>query len=621
MPRPSLRVLRVSGPGKADAEIDFGPGLTHITGLSDTGKSHVLECLDFALGASTRPRAIPEHRGYTHVLLELEKDGQPYLVRRAFDGGDTATIAECRLDAWDGEAGDSVKVDINPKDPASTLSGWLLELADFDLAAPVISNRKGKTQTLSFRAVAPLVLVKEDDVISASSPVLSPQWTRHTANRSVFQILLTGDAPSPRHIEVLQGAHEQHQKAVERLGVLDRMIEELRMEIREADLNRSEMEAESARIEKELSSVSEVVSESGSRLRELMRERNRAISASDQSRRAAAQADELGLRFELLGQHYEADIQRLEFVLEGGHFFQQLAASHCPSCGRPVDPDAACHPESADFHKIEQAARAEIRKLVPRMEDLKRAIRDAHDDAKAARRRADRSRHRAAELDAEIRQVADPSAKAARERVATITQRRRALDGALLRFRELDRYIAAREEAAQVAGRQVEHYRPGQDLPSLRLFSAEVQRLLSAWKFPMSLGVNFSPDTDDLVIDGKDRKAFGKGTRAVTHAAFTVALMRHCMAAETPHPGFVMIDTPLTPFRGLRDDVDDPQLTRDVRTACLYSLATLDGEGQVVVIENVDPPDAIRGKATIHQFVGPEGEGRRGFYPTQGGSG
>jgi hypothetical protein len=181
--------------------------------------------------------------------------------------------------------------------------------------------------------------------------------------------------------------------------------------------------------------------------------------------------------------------------------------------------------------------------------------------------------------------------------------------------RELDRYVQARQEASLVADRQIERYRPEQDIESVKSLTTQIKSLLEAWRFPFS-DLFLSPDTDDLVIDGKPRGANGEGVRAVTHAAFTIGLMRHCLSADTPHPGFVVIDTPLRHFKDLEDAVDDPELTRDLHAACLYSLATSENGGQTIVIDNDDPPTAIHGLATIHEFSGPEGDGRRGFYPT-----
>jgi DNA repair ATPase RecN len=55
-----LRALRVTGKMKEPAEIAFGPGLNVISGASSTGKSYLLQCIDFACGAGTKPKVIDE---------------------------------------------------------------------------------------------------------------------------------------------------------------------------------------------------------------------------------------------------------------------------------------------------------------------------------------------------------------------------------------------------------------------------------------------------------------------------------------------------------------------------------------------------------------------------------
>ncbi len=58
-----LRSLRVTGPTLADAEIGFEAGLNVISGPSDTGKSYIVETIDFMLGGATPPAPDPrKHR-------------------------------------------------------------------------------------------------------------------------------------------------------------------------------------------------------------------------------------------------------------------------------------------------------------------------------------------------------------------------------------------------------------------------------------------------------------------------------------------------------------------------------------------------------------------------------
>jgi hypothetical protein len=219
-------------------------------------------------------------------------------------------------------------------------------------------------------------------------------------------------------------------------------------------------------------------------------------------------------------------------------------------------------------------------------------------------------------IDHEIRQVANPTAGAARARVQALAERRRQLEEHLLGFRELDRYLATKQEADIAKRRAADTFRPEQDASSLRSLQEHIRRALNAWHLPVQSDVVYDVAEDDLVIDGKARAANGKGVRAVTHAAFTVALMRHCFDKDTPHAGFVAIDSPLTPFRGsASDDEEHPEVRADVHTATLHSLASVTGVGQTVIIDNIDPPTGLDNVAEVFVFTGPGGRARGGFYP------
>lgn len=84
-----LRQLRVTGPDVDEASVTFEPGLNVISGASDTGKSYVVETIDFLLGGGRPPRSIPESRGYDKAELVIEaSDGKTYGFTRALQGGE-----------------------------------------------------------------------------------------------------------------------------------------------------------------------------------------------------------------------------------------------------------------------------------------------------------------------------------------------------------------------------------------------------------------------------------------------------------------------------------------------------------------------------------------------------
>ena len=66
----------------------------------------------------------------------------------------------------------------------------------------------------------------------------------------------------------------------------------------------------------------------------------------------------------------------------------------------------------------------------------------------------------------------------------------------------------------------------------------------------------FDKETTDFVIDGKPRGSRGKGLRAITHAAVTIALLEYCLENDLPHLGFVVLDSPLLAYFKPEGDED-----------------------------------------------------------------
>ena len=83
-----LKQLRLTGPSVPKAAIDFDFGLNAVVGPSDTGKTFIVQCIDFMLGASTPPKRIPEAAGYDTAHLELEvTSGERLVLQRSLSGG------------------------------------------------------------------------------------------------------------------------------------------------------------------------------------------------------------------------------------------------------------------------------------------------------------------------------------------------------------------------------------------------------------------------------------------------------------------------------------------------------------------------------------------------------
>jgi len=146
-------------------------------------------------------------------------------------------------------------------------------------------------------------------------------------------------------------------------------------------------------------------------------------------------------------------------------------------------------------------------------------------------------------------------------------------------------------------------------------FSQAVELLLRQWQFPDLGRVTFSEDDQDVVISGRRRSSHGKGVRAITRASFNIGLMDYCRGRHTPHPGFVVLDSPLVVYR--EPDVNEEGFSPHVKDAFYNDLARRES-GQVIVLENDDPPAGIYDNANVIRFTGSD-QGRRGFIPVRAG--
>ncbi|USI76657.1 MULTISPECIES: hypothetical protein [unclassified Sphingopyxis] len=145
-------------------------------------------------------------------------------------------------------------------------------------------------------------------------------------------------------------------------------------------------------------------------------------------------------------------------------------------------------------------------------------------------------------------------------------------------------------------------------------FSLKVEQILKAWNFPGECRVYYDKDASDFVIDGKPRGSRGKGLRAITHAAVSITLLEYCQEHELPHPGFLLLDSPLLAYFKPEGDEDTALQGTDLKERFYGYLKAHHGvESQVIIIENQHPPDSELEGLNLTVFTRNPAEGRFGL--------
>lgn len=163
-----IRKLQVEGLGGEPAVMDFTAGLNVISGASNTGKSYIFQCIDYMLGGEKMAKAIDEAKLYTKMALELSNNhGEMLRLERAISGGDIRIV---RLNAMNVATSDQTVLWKRDNSTRLDISSVLFEFCGIPKAV-VRTNERGKTARLSFRMIAPLFLVSENDIIAEEPPL------------------------------------------------------------------------------------------------------------------------------------------------------------------------------------------------------------------------------------------------------------------------------------------------------------------------------------------------------------------------------------------------------------------------------------------------------------------
>lgn len=609
-----LRHLVFHGPNGKSASLEFGPRLNVIYGASNTGKSFVIEAIDFMLGGQGPLRDIPERVGYDRVILAIETlDGDGFTLQRSPAGGAFIVYPGIHLDIPQELEGKEL-ADHHSDRSDDNLSAFLL--SRIGLAKKrVRRNKRNETQSLSFRNLARLVAVSEQEIIQRRSPLSDGNYVADTANASVFKLLMTGVDDS-----ALIAARVDTAELASRNGQIDllaSLIADYRKRIRDMAAPPAELHDQLERLEATLAVQSSQLVTSEAAYRELVDQRRSTLRKLEEETSRRTEIANLLDRFNLLADHYASDVQRLEGIREAGNLFVALTEAACPLCGASPENHRLDDECDGNIAAVSAAADAEITKIKVKQIDLATTIGSLTKEQTNLVRRLPKTESALTAISRELENYVGPRYRQDRASYAEVSEKRSEVREALTLFQTLQD-LEDRKQALE-ADKGLEG--TSANLPEVDLSTSTTDRfaelilsILKAWHFPDISRVHFDMKARDLVINGKDRVSYGKGLRAITHSAFTFGILEYCRQNDTPHPGFVVLDSPLLSYREPESTDDDLRGT-DLMAHFYAYLGSVPKDRQVIVIENTDPPQDVIASPQSHRFSGNAAVGRFGFFP------
>lgn len=610
--------LMFIGPERTPVSVQFKSGVNIIWGASNTGKSFVRKSIDYLLGGEL-PTLPPEGKGMDNYFLWLTLPGDLKVTLRSSSLGGDIYKADGHLQTVNaGSPGYEVFSRKHVSSP--NVSRFLLSSVGYR-EAQLLKNERAEKAPFSLRVVMRYLLIDETRMIDEKSLLLAHNTTVTSEDKGLLKFLLTGvDGSSIAHVR----SGDQLKAAKEgQIELLSQMAEQLRKEIDDT-VETTSLVADLTVAEREKADLLDVMGERQNSLDALALEAH-GLSDDIQSYHARiAELNALKVRFDELARVYASDIDRLEGLEEGGFLLQRFATINCPLCG--AAPDHQKHDHGlGGIEEQRHAVELEMEKIRAETRDLAAALADADDEileveqfivvAGFGLNKARLARVRAAQNEVSARSIFLSASARCKKLESDLDNRHRVA--------ELEAQIALIKATTVLSRPRADGIDVNLDLSNSEVheLSTVVKQVLKAWNYPGADAVHFEKSDQDIVVDGKRRRDNGAGVRALLHAAFKIGVLVYCIEKGRPHPGFVILDSPLFAYRPAEEErfekfTDDELELRkaDVATHFYRYLQGMADQAQFIVIENHKSDQDVVTPYANYQFTKNPSIGRAGLF-------
>ncbi len=632
--RLQINRLYLASPARS-YEVQFHPGVNLISGPITTGKSSILELIDYALGASNAP-GYEELSKCSDVLLELEVGGELLTFQRNLKAPTAkALLYECSLDEV--LKGGQPYEELAPKHVKSSPSISLavlerLGIGEFQVKrAP--TQEASETNSFSLRDLLRLMYINQDRMGAKVSffetdPARAIKW------RAGFEIVHDiFDATAAGLADALHAALRQEQDLIRHFASVRKFLDQFKVPTIDAlDLEDKRITEDITKA-KALQEQQRIAERASLGTSHQLAERRNALA--DSVRTIRARSEELGRSARQLGRlrvQYERELKQWEFLKESQVIMGSIPITRCPACFQGVavtHDDSHCHLCKQELQKQPEDVPVEnrIRAVRRRIADLMAFLEDLKTEAQKLDEQSALLDKEVAELDQTLHRIRRSTLLDETRAIIETNETIGLLEKSLQRVHEQLAYRRrAQGEGSNLAAVQqrIENLRKEIKLAEdTQLSPVDVTKDLSAWYQALLADIKF-PALRDAFVDDKSYLPFvrnqpypelsSKGAISLAVVVWHLGLLEYALKtnSRSRYPRLLMLDSPLSHVgRGSDDPEFRDQKIVDAFYALLTKLHARANEFQIIMVDNRPPP---AGKKFIAvEFTGDPSHGRYGL--------
>ena len=597
-----FRIISVTARSKerGDVSLTFGPGLNIIQGRSDSGKTCVANCIDFAFGGATEQpfKETARYESVTLVVAPNDADGEVILSRTVGKNqiSVVSTVAGIDTDTYD------VNYRKGAKNPCINLV-WL-KLIGLDGETMVNANLRFEKKRLTWKNLLRIFYLDEDRIDNKES-IVEPKskYNENTLFLSCLLYLLTAKAYTATDAQEKAELKKARRKAV---------ADYVTRKMSDASDRKKQLEAElkiyePADVEKGLSEAMEALHEIQGRISIALQESDQLLTNIMAAEQRLVECDVLLGRYHRLSSQYKADIRRLSLIVEGEQAYQLIPESTiCPYCEGTIKPQKR--------ESYIASSKVELERTMAQLNGLGDTISDVESRQTEISKELEKLKEQRDTLQAHVKRDLRPQEDSLMNEINAYKAYQRIaseIDLITTYSKEYDDDLVAldleKKNEQKIEFRPKEYF--GDDF--ITVMSEYAESILKECKYAGLISAHLDFSKFDIVINGEPKEtSHGKGYRSYINTVMIMMLRKYISQHAIYDPHIFIVDTPLHGF----DEAANDKMPDSMRAGLYRYFMNHQDEGQLIIIENLDHIphlDFAASGATVVTFEKEVGPGKR----------
>lgn len=584
-----LKELSLTGKGVETSSIEFTSGVNVIYGDSNTGKSYILDCLNFMFGLEKDKFRIGKDTGYDTVHLHIETANGTVFLERKFDENIflvKSTDKKIKQGTYRLE-----------KEYLNIDNLWLT-LMGIDNPPKVIATQALSRNNLTFRSFLHTFFISETNILKLDSILLPEKSYKPSYNISVLLYLITGNS-----FENLGEAENKNIKEAKKVAVVDYIQSSIRgLSTRKSNLDCCDLMPLDD-IQAHINSTLEEISVAEGTLSTALA-RSKSLSKEIYTlNEKLVECHMLKTKYDSLVTLYDGDIDRITFMLEGERESHNSTLElTCPLCNCTQENKAELLPVDSMLNELET--------IVFKVNELRELNREIATEMVDYYKKVEILTSERKKVETIINSELNPKIEKLKEdlkyyRLSIEVQKEASvltnLEASMVK--DIETIITPNEET-------IPKFKPKEQFKGdiTTAINDTLSSLLKECNFEGLKSCNFNLSSFDVVVNNKAKRTFGKGYRAFLNTILALTLRSYLETYGKFSPGMLIIDSPIL---SLKEQGDEK--APDTMKASLFNfLVSNSNSTQTIIIEN-DIPSIDYKDTNLICFTKDSKSGRYGF--------